>query len=47
MRLPQNRELLAEVDVLGGQLSLAAKQQSKKNAEHLYPTHVPLPSLMV
>ena len=29
--------------VLGGKLGLAAKKRSKKNADHLYPAHAPLP----
>ena len=37
-------DLLAEGEVLGGQLGLAAKKRSKKNEYHLCPTHAPLPN---
>ena len=39
----QDRQLLSQSEILGGQLGLASKQCPNRIEHHLYPAHAPLP----
>ncbi len=42
--LLKNGQLLSECEILCGQLGLATNKLPKKNDDHLYPAHDPLPT---